>query len=1047
MTSRRAAGVFALFSAFAFGQAQISSGDIKGTVVDPSGGMLPGVRVTASDPARGITRSAQTDAEGAYNLPLLLPGVYRLKFEISGFTTKVIEGVEVRVGDNLVLRTELDVGPVATEVNVTAEPPAIDPARTQQANTIESRRIENLPINRRNYLDFALLAPGVVETNDLVDGTDFRVVQTPQSGLSFGGSNGRGNAVSIDGIANYYNSGGVRPSISQEAVQEFQINRNSFSAEFGNAFGGVINIVSKSGTNELRGDLFGFLRHRDIQARNYFDPGKSAFTRGQYGATAGTPIVRDKTFLFGAFERLDRQETAFVPILRDRSAFGRLTPAQQQLASFFDASGSPQLRLISAAMKQALVPQNNPRVVTLFDQNSGNFPFSEDTSQVSLRLDHRFSANHSIFMRGNFTKGFTQNAQFGALIAFNRGRSLEVFDGTVMVNHTWLVSPQWVVETRLAYGYNHLDVQPIDRFGPEINITGYGFFGREIFLPSTTFERFYQIQQMWNTHRSRHDVKFGADINPVRDAVISETFFSGRFSFGSRIPLGLVLNSVANDTNFTTTLAGTLAAAGQQRLIPNLQAPLTALQSFSLGLPEFYQQGFGDPNWMGWTTRSNFFIQDSWRVLPSLTLSLGARYELERNPQPVGTDPNNIVPRFGFAWAPAQGKTVIRGGYGLYYSQINLQVANVADSLAGKQIAQTFVQITPLPGLNNPRTGRPLTSADVYQTLLAQGVIGRRSITLDDLAQFNLRPSTKAPGSVIFGIVPDFINPYAHQASFEIERALGGLALSAGYNFNRAAHLVRILDRNLYYTGRRPDGAPTFGFYDPLISQRNVFESTANSFYHAMIVQASKRFSRNIAFNASYTWSKAMDEVTDFNTDFQPNDQLNARAERALSSFHQAHRFVFHSVLQSPLTPGRGGFAGNLLGGFVFSPVLIAGSGRPFNVLTGVDSLGDRHSNTHRPLYAGRNIGKGPGFFTLDARLARRFRLGASEHRSIEVIAEGFNLLNRTNFKSLNNTVGEVRLEDLPRPLAGRRGIPTEPLSFTSAFDPRQFQFGLKISF
>jgi len=1045
----RALWISSFLTALLYGQAQISSGDVKGTVVDASGGVLAQAKVSASDANRGITRTAQSESDGTYSLPLLPPGTYRMRFEAPGFTTTVLEGVEVRVGDNLILRTQLEVGPVATEVNVSAEPPVVDPARTQQANTIDSMRIGRLPINRRNYLDFALLAPGVVETNDMVDGTDFRVVQTPQSGLSFGGSNGRGNAVAIDGIANYYNSGGVRPSISQEAVQEFQINRNSFSAEFGGAFGGVINIVSKSGTNDFRGDFFGFLRHRDIQARNYFDPGKSAFTRGQYGATIGTPLARDKTFLFGAFERLDRQETAFVPILQDRSAFGRLTPSQQQLVDFFDASGSPQLRLVSGAMKQALVPGNNPRTVALFDLNSGNFPFSEDSNQVSLRLDHRLSGHHSFFLRSNLSQNYSQNAQFGALIAFNRGRSLDVLDGTTMLNHTWLASPRWVVETRASFGYNGLDVQPTDRFGPEINITGYGFFGREIFLPSTTFERFYQFQQTWNTHRSRHDVKFGADLNPVRDTVRSETFFSGRFSFGSRIPLGLVLNSVTNDPDFTTTLGASLAALGQPRLIANLQAPLTALQSFSLGLPEFYQQGFGDPNWMGWTKRHNFFLQDSWRLRTGLTLNLGMRYELEQNPQPVGTDGNNIAPRVGFAWTPQQdSRTVVRGGYGLYYSQINLQVANVADSLAGKQIAQTFVQITPLPGLVHPKTGRPLTSADVYQTLLAQGVIGRRPIRLEDLAQFNLRPSTSAPGSVVFGIVPDFVNPYAHQASLEIERAVGGLAVSAGYNFNRAAHLVRILDRNLYYAGRRPDGAPTFGFYDPLLSQRNIFESTANSFYHVLILQAARRFSRHLSFNASYTWSKAMDEVTDFNTDFQPNDQLNAKAERALSSFHQAHRIIFSAVLESPLTPGRSRpLSDNLLGGFTFSPVIAASSGRPFNVLTGVDSLGDRHSNTHRPLYAGRNIGKGPDFFTLDLRLTRKFALNGSERRNMEVIAEGFNLLNRTNFKSLNNMVGEVRLEDLPRPLVGRRGIPTQPLSFTSAFDPRQFQFGLKINF
>jgi hypothetical protein len=1030
-----------------FGQAQISSGDIRGTVVDPSGAVIARATVTISDPDRGFTRSTQTDQAGTYSLPLLRPGLYRLRFEAPGFAVQVLERVEVRVGDTVVLNTPLSLLAVATEVTVDAEIPVVEPGRTQQANTIESVRIRNLPINRRNYLDFALLAPGVFETNDLVDGTDFRVVQAPQSGLSFGGGNGRGNAFLIDGVENYYNSGGVRPSISQEAVQEFQINRNTYSAEIGGAAGGAVNIISKSGTNQFHGNVFGFLRQRQIQARNHFDPGKSAFTRVQSGATAGGPVVPDETHYFAAFERLDRHETAFVPIFPDRSAFNRLTPSQQQLADFFQATGSPQFVGLAAAMRTALLP--SPRTLELFDRNSGNFPFSEDNTQLSVRLDHRASERSNLFVRANMTKSFSQNAQFGALVAFNRGRSLEMLDGTVMVSHSFALSPLWVAETRAAFGYNSLDVQPTDPHGPGIDITGYGLFGREIFLPSTAYERHYQVQQLWNTHQNRHDLKFGVDINPVRDTVLSETFFAGRFSFGGRVPLGLVLNSFMNDPNFAANLGATLAGLGQARLVPNLQAPLTSLQSFNLGLPEFYQQGFGDPNWIGWGKRYNFFVQDSWRVLPSFTLSMGARYELEVNEEAVGTDPNNIAPRIGFAWTPGAGaKTVFRGGYGLYYSHINQQVPNVVETLSGTQIAQTFIPLTGIPGLNNARTGRPLTSIDIYQTLLAQGVIGRRQIEAADLAQFGVRPSATAPLSVVFGIVPDFVNPYAQQASFEIEHALGPWALSAGYNFSRGAHLVRILDRNLYYSGRRPDGTPTFGFHNPLLSQRNIFESTANSFYHALILQASKRFGRGFALNANYTWGKAIDEVTDFNTDFQPHDQLNARAERARSSFDQPHRFVLSAVLDSPLAPGRGkSLASNILGGFTFAPVVVASTGRPFNVLAGVDNLGDRHSTTHRPLRAGRNIGRGPGFFTLDARIARKFPLGRSESRNLEFIAEGFNLVNRTNFKTLNNTVGDITVEQLPRPLSGRRGPATEPLSFTSAFDPRQFQVGVKINF
>jgi hypothetical protein len=272
--------------------------------------------------------------------------------------------------------------------------------------------------------------------------------------------------------------------------------------------------------------------------------------------------------------------------------------------------------------------------------------------------------------------------------------------------------------------------------------------------------------------------------------------------------------------------------------------------------------------------------------------------------------------------------------------------------------------------------------------------------------------------------------------------------VSAGYTFNRGAHLVRNLDRNLFYAGRRADDQPVFGFKDPTILQYNVLESTANSFYHSGVFQVTRRFTRHIGLNAHYTLSKSIDEVTDFNSDWQPHDQLNARSERALSSFHQKHRVVGTAVLESPWRAGSGnGVATTLFGDFTVSPIVVASSGRPFNVLAGFDNLGDNHPTTHRPLRAGRNIGKGPSYFSIDLRLTRRFPFGDEGRRNVELTAEGFNLLNRTNFKSINNTVGAVTLEELPDPLVGRPGGPTTPLSFTSAFDPRQFQFGLKINF
>jgi hypothetical protein len=1027
----------------AFPQAQSTSGDVKGTVVDPSGSAISKAKLTISDPDRGISRTADSGSNGEFNLPLLPPARYKLKVDADGFTTKIVDGVEVRVGDTLSLTVQMSISGVVTEVDVQAVAPAVDTERYQQANTIDLTRIKDLPINRRNYLDFALLAPATAETSSVVDGTDYRPAQTPQSGISFGGGNGRGNGFSIDGVENYINSGGVRLSVSQEAVQEFQINRNTASTEFGWASGGTINIITKSGTNAYHGNAFGFIRQRAIQARNYFDPEKSAFTRVQAGGTLGGPIVKDRTFFFAAYERLNREETAFVPILSDKTPFTTLTASQQELVNFFTVSGVPALQGLAVAMKAALTPSNNPFVTNMFTKNSGTFPFSEGVNLFSVKLDHRISERQNIYFRGNLSTNDTQNSQFGALIGYNRGRSFNQWDGTGMIDHSLLIGNNLVVETRFMFNYNNFKVNTIDPYGPELNVAGYGFFDREIFLPSYNWERHYQIMQNWNLHKGKHDLKWGFDINPVRNNVYSATFFSGRFNFGEAVPLGQVINSATGNPNGAADIAALLVQLGQARLVPNLALPISALQSFSLGLPTFYQQGFGNPNWIGWTKRNGFYFQDAFKISPKFTLNVGVRYDLEINEPVLGpVDKNNFFPRAGFAWMPTgSGNTVIRGGYGFYIMPTNLQIANVADTLSGKYINQVFVPLTGVPGINNPQTGRPTTSADIYQGLFKQGIIGTRSITEADIAPYGVRVGPGLPLAVVFGSDP-VRNGYAQQASLEIEHSFGGYVLSLGYNYNRSLGIARISGRNVYYTGQTTAlGIPVYGRYNPLVLQNNIFTYDGNSSYNAGYVQIAKRLLKNFSINAHYTWSKALDDVTDFNSDFSPMDQLNKRGEWSLSPFHHAHRVVATAILQSTAK-------NPFLAGWNFAPIFQANSWRPFNVLAGVDVNGDNYTTNDRPYGLGRDVGQGPAYWSFDSRLSRIFVLRADGKMTLQFIAEGFNLFNHTNFKTINNTVGPVPLGALPNPIRGIAGAaPVSPLSYTSAFDPRQFQFGLKLSF
>lgn len=987
---------------------------------------MRGASVHASNPETALRRSTVTDENGAFLLPFLPPGRYRIQIEAQGFAAKETQTIVVRVGDTVILPVTLELSGVSTQIEVRPDPS--DPARTQQAATITLHEIRRLPINRRNYLDLATLSPAVVETTSLVEDVSYRPSGSPHSGLSFGGGNGRGNGFYIDGGENYNNSGGVRLNLTQEMVEEFQINRNSYSAEFGNASGGIVNIVSKSGTNQWHGNAFGFLRHRSIQARNYFDTGKSPFTRVQAGGTLGGAIRKDKTFFFAGFERLERHESTFNPLLQDRGVFSRLTASQQRLVDGLQSSGNGAL---AQRVTQFITPANNPQLVRSFTVNSGVFPFGENLTNFGMRFDQRFSSRHDAFFRANTATSFLQNSSYGALDAYNRGRSIETRDATAMIGDSLVLRPNWLMETRLMFNYNTLGVDPLDPNGPEVNIGGFGFFGRQIFLPYYGIERHYQVVQNFSHLAGRHNLKFGYDFNPMRNSFVSATFLPGRFTFGGGVPLTTALSS--GDAALPNMLTTALNNAGRADLLSTLNDPLTSLQAFHVGIPAAFQQGFGDPNYVNFIKRLHFYVQDTIQLKPGLTMNVGLRYENEFHNPIVPADRDNIGPRIGFAYAPKSG-LVVRGGYGLYYAQVTSNVAGTADPLSGRFINQIFLPQAGIAGINDARTGRTLTPADIYQTLLRQGVIGQRQISQQDLVQFGLRPAPGAPLSVIFGVDPNFENPWAHQASFEIEKAIGNYTVSAAYTFNRAAHIARILGRNVQCTGQRlPDGRPTFSRIEPLVLQRNIFFSNANSFYHAATFQLTRRYSNGLSLNTHYTFSKAIDEVTDFNSDYSPNDQLNARAERALSPFHQTHRFVFSGNYERR--------------GWMLAPIVSANSWRPFNVQTGVDlpSGGDGYASTKRPAHLGRNMGRGPNFFTFDLRLTRRFTFTESRH--MELMAEGFNLFNRTNFRTVNNIVGDVPVSALPSPIVANRGPVTNPLAYTSALNPRQFQLGMKINF
>src|SRR5215469_4273788 len=754
-----------LFSVLALGQGVGFSGNLSGRVTDSSGAVLANADVVATHTQTGLQRSVKTDSAGQYRLAGLAPGNYDVSAQVSGFETQMQKGVTVTVGETSLVNFRMQVGQVSTQVTVTSEAPIIDTTQGKQAETIGQTYVTSLPIDRRDYLNFTLLLPGVSNSTQIASNADFRVKQTPQSGLSFYGSNGRGNSVMVDGGETNDDAGGVRLNVSQDAVQEFQINRSNYSAELGSASGASINIVTRSGTNTIHGGLFVFVRNDAMDARDPFafspalvpgqtfsltaqgQPVKNTLNRQQFGGTIGFPIKKDKTFAFLAYEGLRSDAQDSVPLLTTSSIFAPTalqTPIIAGLAALGPATMVPchaapapappgtfiHLRASTCAFAlQSLLTVNpnpgpnpfispahaasNAFIVHQFQKDGGLFPFPTRQHQGSFRLDHQFDANNQLSLRYNAAHLDENSPDVQALIGFSRGSSILNWDSNLQASYFHLFSAQTQNELRLQWNMNQFNVTTNDLGGPGLDVQGFGFFGRGIFLPSFTRTRRYEIADNLALARGSHNMKMGFYELIRGNKTTSQTFFAGRFEF-LQLPGGL-LSPCLQAPTIPVALGGCgipaqslppCSIAPNPNASPNLPpcgAPISTLQSWSLGLPAFYEQGFGNPTYSDNRPYTAVYWQDSWRLRPNFTLNYGLRYEIDTQYGQLNTDKDNFAPRLSFAWDPfGSHKTVIRGGYGIFYSPIYAQIPNVVQTLGNinntRQIANTLVSILGAPG-------------------------------------------------------------------------------------------------------------------------------------------------------------------------------------------------------------------------------------------------------------------------------------------------------------------------------------------------------------
>jgi hypothetical protein len=951
--------------------AQTSTGaDIEGLARDTTGAVLPGVTVVATNVATGVKRDTVTVSSGRFRLAALPPGEYTLTASLTGFATLERSGLVLRVGQVATLELTMKVATLAETVTVSEAAPVVETARTQLGVVVNSEDIENLPINGRNYLDFAVTVPGVTSPQNTGQG----------SGLSINGQRQRSNNISVDGAdSNGQLNGNARLTVSQEAVQEFQVVTNQFAPEFGRAGGGLVNVVSKSGTNAFSGSAFLYLRDESLDARNAFVPAdepKPQFERKNFGATLGGPIVRDKTFFFAAFEQIARDESDVVTIS--------------------DAN----VAAVNAVLAARPIPNGGVQQI-----DNGTFPVTDDTFYVSLKIDHALNSGNNLSFRYNYGKRDEENGGgvgIGGLTDVSGGGGQRTRDHSFVASWTSTLRPNLLSETRFQYAPRELTQYANDETGPRVSISGVATFGRNVNFPVKLDETRWQLTQTFSWQKGTHFLKAGFDWSYENALTSFPVSFAGSFSFGS-------------------------------------------LATFTTGRPTTFTQGFGNPEIRLKDTLLTAFVQDSFRPNEKLTFVYGLRYDYDMQPQDIprdrsnpieaplqdgiNRDGDNLQPRVSVAFDPkGDGRTVLRAGYGIFYDKIFLLVARNA-LLARQSISLTG------------------TAAAAQW---AQGAFPE-SDTLPPGISLAAQPNINIAD-------PEIEIPKNHQVTVGVERQLGtdwsvganyvlvmGRQLLISDNINLAPPTVltaqnaaslgvanpspQQLGRN-YYTRSR---------LDPAFNNVQQVSSGGRSRYDGLQLNVYKRMSHGFQLRANYMLSTSKDDGSDFVQAQQPNDPYDREGEYSYSEEHRRHRLTFTGVWQLPYKKetGDGSAMKAIFGDWTLATLVDYRSATAENVSVGSDVNGDGNSSTDRPFIDGqtaeRNGYSGPDYFRVDLRLSKKIPIG--RRASLTLLADAFNVLNRVNYGGVNLTWGTA-LE--ARSTFGE---------YTSAYDPRQIQLGVRLQF
>jgi hypothetical protein len=1001
-----------------------NTGVITGTVQNEKGEVVPGATVRAVNVGTNATRETQTSDEGVYEISQLVPGNYRVEVESAGFAKHVQSDVVVNVLQRTTVSPALRVGGIGETVNVSADSASlIETSKTDVSGVIDQRRLENLPVNGRSFASLAILIPGAT-LQPSFDPTKSRV-----GTFSVGGSTGRNVNVTIDGGDNKDNAvGGILQNFSMEGIQEFALSTQRFSAANGRSGGALLSVISKSGTNEMHGSLFGFFRDDKLNANapallaeargeDTANAQKPPFSRQQFGGSIGGPIKRDKAFFFGSVERTRERGNSFVP------------EDTQTEISFLESFGYQAVPLL---------PQ----------------PFND--TQYTIKGDFILNPRHTLVTRFAGQHNDALNDQAGFLIV-----RTDLSGGNESLNtlYNFLGSETWTVNqstvNQFTYQYQTFD----NRINATTELNQLFFpdglsIGRNGNVPQQTIQKKHQFRDDLTWNRGNHGLKFGGDFTYVPT-------LGGLFAFNSapEYDFNFTASQIANNPDqFPQGFRTTQVLPGPVTCETFVGEPTcTAHDLEGVGVVGAIFLSGGDPsfNLREGAKQFAFYAQDDWKIRPNFTLNLGVRYDVDygfvdnahaaenrafRALQIIGSpfarkvvedDTNNFSPRVGFAWdVRGDARSVLRGGYGIYYDQSFLNVPLFAVQQANPEIYATFLNDAPNLSIDSPPPAipRPLNNP----------LPGTRGRMLD----------------------PDFESPYTQQWNLGFAQELGSnMALEFDYVHILGLHEFSGLDINprigplinaqrssanpgriltAQFAAHAAELTAAFGTPTPF-GRITVAQSDSRSRYDAFTVAFRKRYSNRYQLNAHYTLAKSQawfGAASDFGLQAQNLFDKWDPVNFGPTGEDERHRFVLSGIFDLPW-------------GFQLAPIFQLASARPYSIFPACvcDINRDGVNNDRESVDPGvndqvklpPNTERGDSFQQLNLRVSKFINF--SERAKLGLFFEAFNVFNTGNFgNQYQNVTGSPDFRQ-PVNFFGATGF-SEPIGI-----PFQAQFGARLSF